>query len=99
MSQELKSSSEQLPTASLYVCSQCEEPILDHVYQVQRRRIRPVVSVSEGGDGQHDAIDTWHNGVQLGPEFDDYCLSCYDKLPDIQELLNDYHKSLNPRSS
>ncbi len=82
-----------------YHCSQCKKPILDHVYQVQRRSIRPVVPVKKGGTGSHDAIHTWHDGVKLGPESDDYCPSCYELLPDIQELLSDYYKSLNRGSA
>ncbi len=94
MSQELKLSSEPPPTTDPYVCVVCDEPLLVHAYKVQRRKVRPVIPKSEGGTGRHDGIDTWHDGIQVGPEFDYYCTTHYDELPSIQELLDDFHKTL-----
>ena len=98
MSQESKSSSEQ-PQTSEYICSQCEEPILIHAFKVFRRTVRPVVPKSKGGTGRHDAIHTWHDGIQVGPEYDYYCPECYKKLPSIQDILDAYQASLNTGSS
>lgn len=93
MSQELKLSSgpQTLSSTTTYKCCECGTDIVDHVYQVQRRRIRPLREVSETGKVKHnvsDALDGSHAGVILGPEYDLYCPTCYADIPTIQELIN-----------
>lgn len=89
-------------TAVNYICSICEKPISDHVYLVQRRKVRPVKEILSDGKTRinpHDAIDPSHAGVILGPERDPYCSECFAKLPTIQELIDDYKKSLDKGSA
>jgi hypothetical protein len=90
MSQELKSSSEH-QTRSSVICTSCPEVIVDHIYSVQRRRIRPLTETLPDGKvryNQPDIIDPSHAGVILGPEYDPYCPTCFAELPTIQELIN-----------
>ncbi len=99
MSLEPKSCSV-LPTHSstTYRCFSCDHDIEDHVYFVQRRRIRPVKELSPDGTIKHnppDAVDPSHAGVILGPEFDPHCSSCYKELPTIQELIDAHKKRVN----
>ena len=100
MSQEQKSSSE-LQTRSngtrLYTCTDCDEVILDHVYLVQRRRIRsvPPKDSPQYATALKDAFDPSHGGVILGPEYDPYCPSCYENIPTIQELIDAHKNGLN----
>lgn len=79
---------------SKYTCYICSIKITDHVYQVQRRTIRPVQYNKDGSPVRHDAIQTWHDGVILGPEVDDYCPVHFKALPTIQDLLDDYKRGL-----
>ena len=98
MSQESKSSSER-PRTNEYICCQCNTPILAGTYKVFRRTVRPVVSVAKGGTGRHDGIHPWHDGIQVGPEYDYYCLKHYKELPPIQDILDAYQASLSTGSS
>ncbi len=78
--------------ATLYECCRCEEPILGAVYEVQRRRIRPL---REGNiTNLPDLVDSSHAGVIVGPEFDYYCQTHFDLLPSIQELISKNKKNL-----
>jgi hypothetical protein len=79
------------------ICSQCGEEITDHVYKVQRRRIRPPTEQKFGEPINYkpDVVNPWHAGVQVGPEFDDHCQKCYDVLPSIDELFDAYKKRLD----
>ncbi len=74
---------------TLYTCYDCGKtvPAHEHVYLVQRRRIRPVKYDKQGKPGRHDSVQTWHDGVQVGPEYDAHCDGCFDKLPSIDDLL------------
>ncbi len=100
MSQELKSSSEhQTRSSTTYRCFDCSHDIEDHVYFVQRRRIRKIPKNAPSSLServrlgiQFDAVDPSHAGVILGPEFDPHCSSCYKELLTIQELI-DAHKN------
>lgn len=94
MSQVEKSSSE-LPTHSSYVCYSCGEDIAGQVWQVQRRRVRPLREMLSLGKIKHnppDLVDPNHAGIIVGPEYDDHCNSCHKSLPTVQELI-DAHKS------
>ena len=92
--------------AMTYTCVKCLKDIVDHVYLVQRRKVRPLREVLPSGpDGKpiikhnpSDAIETFHAGIQVGPEEDPYCPLCYAKLPTIQELINDFKSNLNKTS-
>ena len=83
-----------------YTCCQCEQPITDHVYQVDRRRVRPLVEFKKGKEvfNPPDALQSWHAGIIVGPENDDYCPKCFELIPGVQELLNDYKTGLDSRS-
>ena len=76
------------------ICSSCGEVIVDHVYSVQRRKVRP----ASKDRTLNDAVDSSHAGVILGPEFDMYCPTCFDSLPTIEELIRDYKKNLDSSS-
>lgn len=79
-----------------YKCCECGDDIVDHVYYVERRRIRPL---KEGKvHNTPDLIDPSHAGVILGPEYDPYCPTCYEALPDIQELIDAYKNRINNAS-
>lgn len=100
MSQESKFSSEhqtRTRDSDSYICTTCRKVILDHVYLVQRRRIRSVPSKGSPlyPTALKDALDPSHGGVILGPEQDVYCPTCYDKIPTIQELINAHKNGLN----
>ena len=75
--------------ATLYTCYGCDKTIdaAAHMYMVQRRRIRPVKYDKQGKPGRHDSVQTWHDGVQVGPEYDPHCDDCFDRLPSIDDLL------------
>lgn len=101
MSQDQKSSSAPQTRSSTYVCVGCKESIIDHVYLVQRRRIRPTKETSPSGKTIHnppDLIDTSHAGVILGPEHDPYCTTCYMELPTLQDLINAHKKRVDSSS-
>ena len=107
MSQERRSSFERpmshntdTDTPTLYVCfGPCGKtiPAHEHVYLVQRRRIRPVKYDKQGRPGRHDSVQTWHDGVQVGPEYDPYCDDCFDKLPSIDDLLAQHKAGMEIR--
>lgn len=83
------------------ICSKCKEPIVDHCWQVQRRRIRALTEHVNGEPVNYapDVINPWHGGIQVGPEFDDYCTRCYEELPTLDELFDDHKKRLNIHST
>ncbi len=94
MSQVEKSSSEPL-THSERPCYSCGESIVGRVWLVQRRRVRPLRELLSLGKIKYnppDLVDPNHAGIQVGPEYDDHCNTCYEKLPTVQELI-DAHKS------
>ncbi len=94
MSQEPKFSSEHQMHSSV-ICVSCEEIIVDHIYSVQRRRLRPLEETLPNGEIRYnpeDLLDHSHAGVILGPEYDPYCPTCFAELPTIQELINAYKK-------
>lgn len=78
------------------ICSQCKRPVGDHLYQVQRRRIRALTEQVNGEPVNYapDLANPWHAGIVVGPEYDDYCDGCFDKLPTIDELFDAYKKRL-----
>ncbi len=79
-----------------YICYACGHDIVDHVYLVQRRTVRPVPlkGSPEYKTAPKDAVHTWHGGIILGPERDPYCSSCYTELSTVQNLLDSYKDSL-----
>ena len=77
-------------TTDTYICYSCGVEIVDHVYSVQRRRIRP----AQIPGTIKDAVDPWHGGVQLGPEYDPYCSTCYREIDTIEEMLDTYKINL-----
>ena len=89
-----------------YICYKCGEDIVDHVYQVQRRRIRKIPVDAPATRAEKvklgilfDAVDPSHGGVILGPEFDDYCPTCFKNLPSIEELIKAHKTGLQERES
>ena len=91
--------------STTYICFSCGHDIEDHVYLVQRRRIRPIPKNAPSSLTERvrlgikfDAVETFHAGVILGPERDPHCSTCFSKLPDIQELI-DAHKNGIDKSS
>ncbi len=78
------------------ICSQCKLPVGDHLYKVQRRRIRALTEQVSGEPINYkpDVISPWHAGVVVGPEYDDYCDTCFVKLSTIDELFDAYKKRL-----
>ena len=84
-----------------YLCYDCGEPIVDHVFLVQRRRVRPLKEILSDGVVQHnphDAVESFHAGVQVGPELDPHCSTCYAALPTVQELIDAYKIGLDKSS-
>ncbi len=85
-------------TATTYLCISCNEPIIDHAYLVQRRRVRPLKETLSNGTEVHnlpDFLDGFHAGIQVGPESDYYCSTCFAKLPSFQELIDVYKSGLD----
>ncbi len=79
-----------------HICYVCGVEIVDHVYSVQRRIIRPVPAPGTVGyeKAPKDAVDPWHGGVQLGPEYDPHCPTCYKEIDTIEEMLYKYKINL-----
>ena len=88
-----------------YICVECLEGIVDHVYLVKRRKVRPIPKNAPSSAVERiklgilfDAVDTSHGGIIVGPEEDSYCPTCYAKLPSVKELINAYKSGLDKTS-
>ncbi len=88
-------------TLDTYVCYVCGVEIVDHVYSVQRRRIRsvPALGTVAYEKALKDAVNPWHGGIQLGPEYAPYCSTCYKEIDTIEELLATYKIGLKNENS
>ena len=96
-----------MPNSSVttYICVDCEKDIVDHVYLVKRRKVRPILKNAPSSAVERvklgilfDAVDTSHGGIIVGPEEDSYCSTCYTKLPSVEELINAYKNELDKTS-